>query len=217
MRWLCVVGALVLLAGCKAEMVEVRLSAKDILAAIGNEVVMVPFEATFTTFGKMDAEKRAQMEHVEEIASRYLEIEDFQLRTADSKTVIEIEGMLPVVAASGAAAQSSAYVIVINDNDDPALSAFPYSVSLETGAKFGAMEREMHGVNFMLAPDENHPVQFRIRGGENEMRLLAGGFELDGQKYATRVVDLPAGKSVALTFRGGAYDDVGGGFLISAP
>ena len=76
----------------------------------------------------------------------------------------------------------------------------------------------MQGVNYMSAPDEVNPVRFRLKAdGDNDLQVLAGGFSLDGANFGVRIVSIPQGESTSLTFKGGAYDAVGGTVLFSKP
>lgn len=208
--------ALLCLAGCRADLIEVRVSAGDLAAALAGERVEVPFEATYETFGALDADERRDLEHLREIAERYLVIEDFEVANVGSSTTVEIEGMLPLVRRDEL--HRHVYALVVEKANEPGLDAFPYRLSLAAGERFAAMKKEMQGVNYMSAPDDVNPVRFRLRAdGEGGMHVLAGGFSLDGASHGISVVSIPQGRSVSLTFKGGAYDAVGGTLLLSEP
>jgi hypothetical protein len=212
------VGLLVLLAlaGCKADMLEVRVTAGDLADVLAGKSVEVPFEANFRSFGDLDAEQREDLKHLQEIAERYLDIEDFQVNNDGSSTTVEIEGTLPLVGADAAAGY--VYALVVDSVDEPTLAAFPYRLRLAAGDRFSAMEDEMQGVNYMSAPDEVNPVQFRLKAdGDDALEVLAGGFSMGGENFGVRTVSIPQGEAASLTFKGGAYDDVGGTLLFSKP
>jgi sulfate adenylyltransferase subunit 1 (EFTu-like GTPase family) len=208
----------VALAGCKAEMVEVRLSAEDINSALAGEAVTVPFAANFNVLGELDAEQRAQMDQLQAIAERYLSVDDFQMtRGQYGSAELELEGELPLItAANREDTADSAFAIFVEEvTDEPLLSAFPYSVRLGTTGTFAAMEGNMQDVNIMLAADAVQPVQFRLRADAGaDLQVLAGGFQLSGESFGVRTVPIANGDSATITFKGGAYDAASGSFLI---
>lgn len=69
---------------------------------------MVSFEATFSTFGKLDDAQKAQVTAIENILEDYIELEDFELATTDMGFEVIIEGEFPV---STDGANSSAYFL----------------------------------------------------------------------------------------------------------
>ncbi|WP_173089019.1 hypothetical protein [Devosia sp. 1635] len=213
---LAIAGAL---AGCKAEMVEVRLSAEDINSALAGEDVTVRFAASFNVLGELDAEQRAQMDQLQAIAERYLSIDDFQMTRGDyGSAELELEGELPLITSENrAGAARSAFAIFVDAVEgEPLLSAFSHSVRLGTTETFAAMESNMQEVNIMLAADAVQPVQFRLRADAGaDLQVLAGGFQLSGESFGVRTIPIEDGDSATITFKGGAYDAVAGSFLIS--
>ncbi|WP_157959942.1 hypothetical protein [Devosia submarina] len=207
------------LAACKAEMVEVRLSAEDINSALAGEVVAVPFAASFDMLGELDAEQRAQMDQLQAIAERYLSVDDFQMTRGEyGSAELELEGELPLIASANRAdSEESAFAIFVDSVEgEPLLSAFPYSVRLGTTDSFALMESDMQDVNFMLAADEVQPVQFRIRADAGaDLQILAGGFQLSAESFGVKTITVEEGDSATITFKGGAYDAVTGSFLLS--
>ncbi|WP_108395909.1 hypothetical protein [Devosia submarina] len=207
------------LAGCKAEMVEVRLSAKDINSALAGEAVTVPFSATFNVLGELDAEQRAQMDQLQDIAERYLSIDDFQMTRGEyGSAELELEGELPLITSGNRAdSDESAFAIFVESVEgEPLLSAFPHSVRHGTTATFAAMEGDMQDVNIMLAADAVQPAQFRLRADAGvDLQVLAGGFQLSGESFGVRTIPIEDGDSETITFKGGAYDAVAGSFLVA--
>ena len=66
----------VFLFACKAKELTIELKIDDAIAAANGDLNMVEFEAEFSTFGELDNEKRAQVEALENILAKYLEIDD---------------------------------------------------------------------------------------------------------------------------------------------
>ena len=140
-----------LLFACKAKELNVDLRLDDAIAALDGSDKMVEFEAEFAGFGDLDDEKRTQVEALENILTKYMEVEDFELETKDNGFTITIEGQIPLTNN-------------IN-NDSPYFLLISHSKTLEgykelrfmTGDDFGSLKGEMQSINFMLAPDEYHP------------------------------------------------------------
>lgn len=206
-----------MLAGCSADSVQVTVGAKDISAALEGEATTVSYVAVFDTFGTLDAEKRSEIEALEVIARRHLQIDEFEIEQDGSSVRVTIEGEMPLVYGSKAAANSkSPWVIAINDVSVHDLrSLFPYSVQLVTSAAFEQFSREAKGISYMASPYAVQPVRFRVRANDGkELRLLAGGFQEGAGTHMIGVVDIPAGGSASLLFSDGAYKQVGGGFWL---
>ena len=66
---------------CKAEILEIDIKSKDVFSAVNGEEEVVEFEAKFSNFGELDEESRAQVEALENILVKFMEITDFELET----------------------------------------------------------------------------------------------------------------------------------------
>lgn len=205
------------LAGCKAELVEIRINSSDITRAIEDGAATARFVANFSTFGELDAEQRQQIDAMESILESNLTIDDFQITTAEYKTNIAVEGVLPIVIGDPGSAKG-AFAVYVSAFADPLLPGFSHFVQLSTGKAFQRMESDMQGVSYMLAIDAVQPVQYRLRADSGgDLKILAGGVQIDGENYPLRSMNLPEGERISLTFSGGAYENVSGGFLFSQP
>ena len=71
------------LIACKAEILEIDIKSKDVFSAANGEEEVVEFEAKFSNFGELDEESRAQVEALENILVKFMEITDFELETTD--------------------------------------------------------------------------------------------------------------------------------------
>ena len=72
-----------MLIACKAEIVELDIKTKDVFAAVNGEDGLIDFEAKFSNFGELDKEARAQVEAIENILTKFMEIDDFELDTTE--------------------------------------------------------------------------------------------------------------------------------------
>lgn len=204
-RLLLVSTALILLAGCKADEVEITLRTDDILDVSEGGSEMVEFEAVFSTFGDLDDEERAQVEALEDILERYVELDDFELDKTDMGFEVSIEGE---IAMTSDLSTSDAYFVGVSPSK---IVEGAYLVQLNTGSNFNAMQLEMEDISFMLSPDAFHPTRFKIRGDE-EFDIIAPAVQIDGRYHL-----IWRGKTqdrISMTFANGAFDEVGAGFLI---
>lgn len=71
---------------------------------------MVEFEAVFSNFGRLDDDDRSEVEALEQIIGRYLEIDDFEIELSSMGYDVVIEGVIPLTADVNTA--SPYYVLV---------------------------------------------------------------------------------------------------------
>ncbi|RYE10249.1 MAG: hypothetical protein EOP22_05860 [Hyphomicrobiales bacterium] len=194
---------------------QLRLSAEDIVDALAGEPVDVPFVATYSFFGDLDAEQKADMERLEAIARTFIDIESFEISSKSSTVEVSVEGTLPLITpANGRDSKPGAWRLLVGPSE-LGIPGFDHRVWLAATSDFDAMEKDMRDVNFMSAPDEFNPTQIRLRADSGvALKLLAGGFQTGGDHVGLGVVDVEAGSSVTLNFGGGAYDETGATFLV---
>lgn len=213
-----VIASILALAGCKADLVEVKLSTSDIKAALAGEAVTVPFEATYSVFSDMDDAAREKVGQIQKIAEENLDIEDFQLTNEGSSARVEIEGNLSLVTPGNAGtAKPGALAIFIDATDLPSeLEGFPLVVRLGVTDTFAPMIEAMQAIDYGLSAEEVNPVRFRFKADTGSaITLLAGGVQIEGETYPIKATTLPDGETITLTFKGGPYEVVNGGFLIT--
>ena len=193
----------VFLFACKAKELTIDLKIDDAIAAANGDLDMVKFEAEFSTFGELDNEKRAQVEALENILAKYLEIDDFELETNDNGFEVLIEGEVLITNDKNS---DNAYFILVEDSN--ILDGYK-ELRFMTGHNFASLKGEMGSINFMLAPDEFHPVKFKIKGSDVE--ILAPAVEVDGVSHLLYKADLDG--RLKLLFKGGIFEKTGAGFF----
>ena len=193
----------VFLFACKAKELTIDLKIDDAIAAANGDLDMVKFEAEFSTFGELDNEKRAQVEALENILAKYLEIDDFELETNDNGFEVLIEGEVLITNDKNS---DNAYFILVEDSN--ILEGYK-ELRFMTGHNFDSLKGEMGSINFMLAPDEFHPVKFKIKGSDVE--ILAPAVEVDGISHLLYKADLDG--RLKLLFKGGIFEKTGAGFF----
>jgi hypothetical protein len=203
------------LAACSAETVEIKISSGDIKSALAGEEVTVPFEATFSMFGDLDDDQRAQIGDMEKLVRDYLTIDGFEIERDSTSTKIVIEGELPLVTGHGSGDEVWA-IAIGNMTQEPVAKAYSHALQFWTGGRFEEFADRAQRVSFMLAPSAAQPIRFRIRADKGDtLHLLAGGVQLQGESKAISILDVAGGESVSLVFKGGAYEDTGAGFLFA--
>ena len=69
---------LILLGGCKAELIETKIKTSDIKRAISQGMTTVPFETKITIMGD-SKDTRQQIKSFEEIIEQYVELDDVEI------------------------------------------------------------------------------------------------------------------------------------------
>ena len=193
----------VFLFACKAKELNVELRIDDAVAALNGSDGMVEFEAEFSGFGELDDEKRVQVEALENILTKYVELEDFELETKDSGFTITIEGEIPLTNNPNI---DNAYFILVSQSK--ILEGYK-ELRFMTGDDFSSLKGEMQSINFMLAPSEYHPVKFKLKGSGEQ--IIAPAVEVDGKSHL--LLNTQIDGKLKLLFKGGVFESTGAGFF----
>lgn len=191
------------LAACKAERLEIELKEKTLQSAMSGQNEMVNFEINFETIGTLDDGQKAQVKALESILENYIELDDFEIKTTDMGFEIDIEGEF-LLTTNGSS--ENAYFLHLSPSEE--LPGYTF-LQLKTGGLFSKMKAEMQAINYMLAPNEYHPTDFKIKA--DGLEILAVATELDGESYL-----IWSGKVTGrerFSFRDGIYDKTGAGLF----
>lgn len=214
---LLLVLAAALLAGCKAKDVEIRVSTDELQSALSGDDVAVRFVARFENYGSLDDKERAQLDAIQDIVEASMEIDDYNLVADGSKTTITVEGEIPVHLGRPGDSKD-AFALYLWPLENELLPGFTHALQLNPGRQFSTLQNQMKGISYMLAIDDVQPVTYRLRANSGEeIPVLAGGGQIDGNSFAVRAFSLDDGERMNITFSGGAYDNVYGGMLIALP
>lgn len=196
--------SLTILAGCKADIVEVNITDQDIKSAIDGNQGSVAFKASFSQLGKMDEKTRAQLNAIKDITSTNMNIDEFNIDSNDQKVSISIEGRLPI---TNSIDTSDPYIILVNKSE-----TFPdfISVQIVNGQKFKSLKGAISGISMMASPQEKQPIKFKIKAPGS--RVIAPAAEIDGITKLFHDVILK--DKLTMSFKDGPYEKTGGGFLI---
>ena len=142
----------ILLIACKAEIVELDIKAKDVFAAANGEDGVIEFEAQFSNFGELDEDARTQVEALENILTKFMEIDDFEIENTDMGYDVILEGEMPI---SNKKLDATYYIHV---SSSELFDGYTF-LELKTGDDFNNLSNQMSAINFMLSPDEFHPTK----------------------------------------------------------
>ena len=193
----------VLLTGCRAEKVEVRLTAEEIVAAANGQTASVGFETEVgERYTKVDSEKRAMIDAVAKLIEAKFPGADVEVDIGSDEYAIEIKG--DVALSSSDPGQGAPWYISAQKVGDA------ISVSLLPSDRFGSFKTDMEALNTMIGPDEYQPVEFRFTASSG--RVLVGGAYIDG--VPTGFAEIPmSGQTVKMLFKGGVWEETSGTFL----
>lgn len=208
-RCLIGIGALLLIFGCKADLVKIEAKTKDLKEAIAGEQVEIEFEAEFSLVAEYNDETKGQIRALEEAIENYIALEEFDVSEGDFGLTIIIEGQIPLLYASNGEIPrniESPWALVISDNqDDGSLAGYRYKLTVASTSRFSGFEGELQNINFMLTPDAFQPVKLKLRAsGEDQLKIFTGAVEVGGESKVIYEAEVP--KRITLTMRGGVYD-----------
>ncbi len=208
-RLVIAIGTVLLLFGCKADLVEIEVKTKDLREAIAGDKVALEFEAEFSLIAEYDDETKGQINALEETIETYISLEEFDVSEGDFGLTITIEGEIPLLYASTGEVSKdieSPWALVISDNQDGgSLSGYTYKLTVVATPRFAAFEGELQNINFMLSPDAFQPIKFKLRAsGDDQLKIFTGAVEVGGESRV--VYESQVSKRLTLTMKGGVYD-----------
>ena len=198
------------LIGCQSNIIETTVKSSEIKDAINGEVQDIEFETNFSLMAELDATTKIELEKIESISSKYIDIEDFDVTEDDYFGItIDVEGEIPLLYSSNGDIPSSVstpWVLLISDNNNQgALSSFKYKLEFITSPTFNAFSGELQNVNMMIGLEQFQPVKFKLRNKDDSIfNIFTGSVEGSGESYATFESDVK--DKVSLTMKGGIYD-----------
>tara|TARA_B100000768_G_scaffold166392_1_gene169703 strand:+ start:518 stop:1117 length:600 start_codon:yes stop_codon:yes gene_type:complete len=193
----------ILLIACKAEIVELDIKAEDVFAAANGEESVVEFEAKFSNFGELNEEARAQVEALENILTKFMDIDGFEIENTDMGYDVVLEGEMPITNKK----LDSTYYIHVSSSE---LFDGYTLLELKTGDDFINLSNQMSAINFMLSPDEFHPTKIKLKG--KNIQVIIPATEINGNAYLF-YKDTINGK-ISMKFDGGVFDKIGAGLFL---
>lgn len=193
-----------LLVGCKADELEVRIDLTQLRsAAAGNEVV-APFTVVFTHPRPLNTRQSAQVDDVWSALKEYVRITDFERENVDGGLRVSVDGEVPV-----RTTRTANDALFVSFTESTAFGGF-HRVTLETGERFDALQETLASINFALDLAEFHPTAMEITGRSS--RLLAPAATVEGESHL--LYDGVLNDSITIRQAGGAFQHTGPGFFV---
>ena len=158
---------LVILAGCKAELIETKIKTSDIKRAISKGITTVPFETKITIMGETE-DTRQQIKSFGEIIEQYVELDDVEIEKSMMGMDLVIEGNIPLVHGKKLPRnRTDPWALFIKKNKVKGLSeSYPYSITLLPTRNFGSFKNKFSELNILLTPSASQPVSFKMRNND---------------------------------------------------
>ena len=178
---------LILLGGCKAELIETKIKTSDIKRAISKGMTTVPFETKITIMGD-SKDTRQQIKSFEEIIEQYVELDDVEIEKSMMGMDLLIEGNIPLVYGKTLPKnRTDPWGLFIEKNYVKGLSgSYPYTLTLLPTRNFGGFKNKFSELNILLTPSASQPVSFKMRNNDkSEFNVFSGGAMVNGEDHAT--------------------------------
>ncbi|MCY4591983.1 MAG: hypothetical protein OXE86_15785 [Alphaproteobacteria bacterium] len=185
---------------CRADEVEISFDVDDIPSIANGTDSVIEFQAGFSQFGELDDNAKSNIDRLEDILNEYVDVEEFEIDSRDSKFIVDIEGSIPV---TNNELSTDAFYLHIEPSD---IFDGYYKIQIKAGAKFASMKERMSNVNIMLAPERFHPTKFKIKGKGYD--IIALGTRVSGEPHLIYRKD-NVQKRTTLYFSQGIYEDIG--------
>lgn len=204
MRAFFLVAITIILVGCKANDVELRIDLTQLRSAAAGNDVVVPFRAVFTNPRPLNTRQSAQVDDVWSVLGEYLRITDFERENIDGGLRVTVEGEIPV-----RTTRSANEAWFVSFTESTALGGF-HRVALESGERLDALQQQLASVNFALDLAEFHPTTIQITG--RSPRVLAPAVTVDDESHL--LYDGTLDDRLRIRQSGGAFEQTGPGFFV---
>ena len=197
---------LVILAGCKAELIETKIKTSDIKRAISKGITTVPFETKITIMGETE-DTRQQIKSFGEIIEQYVELDDVEIEKSMMGMDLVIEGNIPLVHGKKLPRnRTDPWALFIKKNKVKGLSeSYPYSITLLPTRNFGSFKNKFSELNILLTPSASQPVLFKMRNNDkSQLNVFSGGAMVNGEAHAIFTANVK--RKLSLTMKDGVYD-----------
>ena len=200
----------IFLVGCQSNIIETTVKLSEIKDAINGGVQDIEFETNFSLIAELDSATKIELEKIESISSKYIDIEDFDVTDDDYLGIsIDVDGKIPLLYSSNEIIPSSIsapWVLLISDNNNKGvLSYFKYKLEFIASPTFNAFAGEVGNVNVLIGLNEFQPVKFKLKNKDDSIfNIFTGAVEGNSESYAAFESNI--GDKISLTMKGGIYD-----------
>ena len=197
---------LILLAGCKAELIETKIKTSDIKRAISQGMTTVPFETKITIMGD-SKDTQQKIKSFEKIIEQYVELDDIEIEKSMMGMDLLIEGNIPLVYRKKIPKnRTDPWALFMKKNNVKGLSgSYPYTLTLLPTRNFAGFKNKFSELNILLTPSASQPVSFKMRNNDkSEFNVFSGGAMVTGEAHAIYTANVK--RKLSLTMKGGVYD-----------
>ena len=193
--------------GCQADEIEISMVVNEIPDIVSGTNSVAKFEATFSGIGELDDEKNHEIDQLKIILEKYVVFDDFEISSDDFRFEISIEGEITI---TNDASYRDAFYLHIQPSN---IFDGYYQVQFKTGKNFSLMESKMKRINFMMSPDEFHPIKFKIKG--EDYQVIALGAMIQGRPYLIYKND-HVQNTIRISMKDGIYKKVGAAIFLKS-
>ena len=197
---------LILLAGCKAELIETKIKTSDIKRAISQGMTTVPFETKITIMGD-SKDTQQKIKSFEKIIEQYVELDDIEIEKSMMGMDLLIEGNIPLVYGKKLPKnRTDPWALFIKKNNVKGLSRlYPYILTILPTRNFGGFKNKFSELNILLTPSASQPVSFKMRNNDkSEFNVISGGAMVNGEAHAIYTANVK--RKLSITMKDGVYD-----------
>ena len=192
--------------GCNPEIIDVKVSTKDIKDSISGETVSVSFKTSINILANIN-DIKDELSKIESIAEEYLDLEEFDITENDFGIDLEIEGELPLIYAKDVTLNNmkSPWVIKIEDNNNQgSLKNYSYILSLNTTPSYVNFNSLISGVNILANINKFQPIKLRLKvSSDDDLSIFTGGVIIDGEGFV--ITERKVEKKITLIMKDGVY------------
>ena len=192
--------------GCNPEIVDVKVSTKDIKNSISGETVSVSFKTSINILANIN-DIKDELSKIESIAEEYFDLEEFDITENDFGIDLEIEGELPLIYAKDVTLNNikSPWVIKIEDNNNQvSLKNYSYILSLDTTQSYVNFNSLISGVNILANINKFQPIKLRLKvSSDDDLSIFTGGVIIDGEGFV--ITERKVEKKITLIMKDGVY------------
>ena len=113
-----------------------------------------------------------KLKRLENILTKFMEIDDFEIENTDMGYDVTLEGEMPI---SNKKLDATYYIHV---SSSELFDGYTF-LELKTGDDFNNLSNQMSAINFMLSPDEFHPTKIKLKG--KDIQVIIPATEIDGE------------------------------------
>ena len=194
------------LTGCNPEIIDVKVSTKEIKKSISGETVSVSFSSSINILANIN-DIKGELSKIETIAEEYFDLEEFDITENDFGVDLYIEGDLPLIYTKYDSLNNmkSPWVIKIEDNNNQgSLKNFSYILSLNTTPSYGSFNSSISDINILANINKYQPIKLRLKvSGDDDLNIFTGGVMIDGESFV--IMERKVQKKVTLIMKDGVY------------